>query len=654
MKQKRIWLVRPVFIAFAATDLLFAAAALFFDWRLAVGIFVVTLVISAVAFWRLRNIQQETYQFLQDLGEHLNLADREALHNFPIPVIVVSGSAEIIWYNDRFRNGLLDGEDAYGVSLSAITDLAPEEFCASQGVQLRYKERDFKVFGFNSGDEENPLYMLYFTEDTEIKQMADEYKLSRPSVLIILIDNYEELMQNAKESEKSRVLGEIDFVLEAFMAPTTGFIYKLSSDRFLAVVEERHLQDMIQNRFRVLDEARQIKAGDSVPVTLSIGVGRGAKTLAESEQFAKQGLDMALGRGGDQVAVKTAGGFDFYGGVSKGYEKRTKVKTRIIAAALNELIEASDNVIVMGHRFGDLDCTGAAIAMAQAMRRLGKDSFVAVDQEKSLAKVLIQRVKEQEGNDGLFLHPEVAISRVTAKTLMIVVDTHNPEIVESKELLDACRSVVVIDHHRKMVHHIENAVIFFHEPYASSASEMVTELMQYMGDSSLVGRIEAEALMAGIMLDTRNFVIRTGVRTFEAAAYLRRRGADTVEVRKMFSSTIDAYQRRARLVAGAEIYRNCAIATADFTSEDLRIVAPQAADELLTISGVQASFVLYGVSDEVSISARSLGELNVQLVMESLGGGGHMTMSGAQLKNTSMEKARQMLLEAIDKYYETR
>ena len=220
------------------------------------------------------------------------------------------------------------------------------------------------------------------------------------------------------------------------------------------------------------------------------------------------------------------------------------------------------------------------------------------------------------------------MGKVTPKTLLIVADTHNPEIVESKELLEACKSVVVIDHHRKMVHHIENAVIFFHEPYASSASEMVTELVQYMGDSGLVGRIEAEALMAGIMLDTRNFVIRTGVRTFEAAAYLRRRGADTVEVRKMFSSTIDAYQRRSRLVAGAEIYKNCAIATSDFTSEDLRVVAPQAADELLSISGVNASFVLYGSGDEVSISARSMGEINVQIIMEALGGGGHLTMSG--------------------------
>ena len=567
---------------------------------------------------------------------------------------VVNGKAEIIWYNERFRKSLLDGQDAYGVSLGSITQVDPRDFCTPDGVQLSYKGRDFKAFGFNSGDPDNPLYMLYFTEDTEIKQLADEYHMSRPSVMIIVIDNYEELMQNAKESEKSRLLGDIDFVLESFMADTSGFIRKLSSDRFLAVVEERHLQTMIDNRFKVLDDARQIRSGDSAPVTLSIGVGRGADSLAQSEQYARQGLDMALGRGGDQVAVKTAGGFDFYGGVSKGYEKRTKVKTRIIAAALGELIEASDNVIVMGHRFGDLDCTGASIALAQAIRRLGKDAIVAVDRDKSLAKILIDRVREQEGNEALFFHPEVAMGKVTPKTLLIVADTHNPEIVESKELLEACKSVVVIDHHRKMVHHIENAVIFFHEPYASSASEMVTELVQYMGDSGLVGRIEAEALMAGIMLDTRNFVIRTGVRTFEAAAYLRRRGADTVEVRKMFSSTIDAYQRRSRLVAGAEIYKNCAIATSDFTSEDLRVVAPQAADELLSISGVNASFVLYGSGDEVSISARSMGEINVQIIMEALGGGGHLTMSGAQIKNTSVEKARQMLLEAIDQYFETK
>ena len=486
---------------------------------------------------------------------------------------------------------------------------------------------------------------------TELQEEASLYKLTRPSVMLIMLDNYGEVMQHAKESEKSRILGAIDSTLEDFISSmTTSFIKRLDGDKFLVVAEEQHLERIIASRFKILDDIRSIQTDGNLPVTLSIGVGRGEETLAQSEASARQALDMALGRGGDQAAIKNQTVYEFYGGVSKGVEKRTKVKTRIVANALSELIQNADRVLVMGHKFGDLDCVGASVGMAYAIRSIGKQADVVVDRDKTLANILIDMVTK-EGCGNLFVDPSEALFSVTEDTLLIVCDTHTQNLVESQEIYNRCKTVVVIDHHRKMVNHIDNAVIFYHEPYASSASEMVTELIQYMGENCRINAVVAQALLSGIMLDTRNFVLRTGVRTFEAAAYLRRIGADTITVRKLFSNTLDSYQRRSRIVSGAQIYKKCAVAESDFSSEDMRIVAPQAADELLSIDGVDGSFVLYENNGEICISARSMGAINVQIIMEMLGGGGHHTMAAAQLKGTEMEKAKQLLLEAIDKYF---
>lgn len=359
---------------------------------------------------------------------------------------------------------------------------------------------------------------------------------------------------------------------------------------------------------------------------------------------------MCLGRGGDQAAVKTKNGYDFYGGVSKGVEKRNRVKSRIVANAITELIDTCDNIIVMGHRFADLDCLGSAIGLARAISLMGKPAVIALNRSRNLATPLYDRMVEN-GFADLFVEPEQALQMVGRKTLLIITDTHVKHVLESPGVYEASKNVVVIDHHRRMVDYIDNAVIFYHEPFASSASEMVSELIQYFSSTGKIGRLEAEALLAGIMLDTKNFAMKTGVRTFEAAAYLRRLGADTVEVRKMFASSMEDYQNRTKVVSEAEIYHNCAIAVCNGTIADVKIVAAQAADELLSISNVDASFVMCDANDEVSISGRSMGAVNVQLILEQLGGGGHLTMAGAQLKNIPLEDAKHQLLEAIDQYY---
>ena len=467
-----------------------------------------------------------------------------------------------------------------------------------------------------------------------------------------MVDGYEELISGCLESEKAHVSVQIDKLLEYFAGQTTGVLRKNASDRFIAVIEERHLQEILRNKVEILDKAREIFVNDRLNVTMSIGIGRTGKTLKESEQFARQALEMALGRGGDQAAVKTDNGFEFYGGVSKGVERHTKVKTRIIANSLLELVDNADKIFIMGHKYSDLDSVGSSVGLTCAIRNLGKSAWAVCDYSTSLAKVLIDRFPHVDGEEPLFTEPADAMEELTDNSLLIICDTHNPLIIESKELYEKAKKVVVIDHHRKMVNYIDNAVIFHHEPYASSASEMVTELIQYFGEAGKLRAVQAECLLAGIMLDTKNFVMKTGVRTFEAAAVLRKMGADTITVKKMFSSSIDSYKRKTQIVAEAEIYRKCAIAPCDFYADDLRIVAPQAADELLTIKNVDASFVLFKtMSNEISISARSMGNLNVQLIMEALGGGGHQTMAGAQLKDVTVNEALDTLKKSIDDYY---
>ena len=595
------------------------------------------------------------HRLLQSVTHSLKAADADLIKDYPMPVMVANRVGEVVWYNDCFRKSVIAEEDIYGTGAKDIVPtlkFLAEDF-VSGTAEIEYNSKKYTVYGVKAESNEETKYIFYFAENTELKKYYNEYFETRPSIVIFVVDNYEELLQNATDSEKSQIIGEIEYMVEKFVTQTNGFVKKYERDRMVAVIEERYIKKIIENKFDILDKVRSIVSGDRIQATLSIGVGRGAATLEESEHLARQALDMCLGRGGDQAAVKTATGFEFYGGVSKAVEKRTKVKARIIASALTELINAADNVVVMGHSFGDLDSVGSAVGIAQAARHLGKMSYVAVNESRCLALPLINMLRERGVND-LFYPPADVLQVITKKTLLIVVDTHIKHFVESTDIYNSCRTVVVIDHHRKSVDHIDNAVIFYHEPYASSASEMVSELVQYMHDRKTIGKNEAESLLAGIMLDTKNFVMKTGVRTFEAAAYLRRLGADTVESRKLFSNSMESYQKKTRLVSSAEVYRRCAVAVSEETGveDDLRIVAAQAADELLGINDVDASFVLFDTGAKVSVSGRSMGAVNVQVILEQMGGGGHLTMAGAQIESESVDDVKQQLLEAIDKYYE--
>lgn len=610
------------------------------------------VLIGGFAIGKLIQVTRKTFQYYARIDDELESKMHMSVHSFPMSAVIIDSAGRIVWTNGKFTEEFPDCCE-YGMELSNITDIPPADFFTDDGITVRYKDSVYKVFArIPDENEAKELTLLFFKNITDITALETEKKLSQPVVILFMVDGYEELISGCLESEKAHVSVQIDKLLEDFAGQTTGVLRKNASDRFIAVIEERHLQEILRNKVEILDKAREIFVNDRLNVTMSIGIGRTGKTLKESEQFARQALEMALGRGGDQAAVKTDNGFEFYGGVSKGVERHTKVKTRIIANSLLELVDNADKIFIMGHKYSDLDSVGSSVGLACAIRNLGKSAWAVCDYSTSLAKVLIDRFPHVDGEEPLFTEPADAMEELTDNSLLIICDTHNPLIIESKELYEKAKKVVVIDHHRKMVNYIDNAVIFHHEPYASSASEMVTELIQYFGEAGKLRAVQAECLLAGIMLDTKNFVMKTGVRTFEAAAVLRKMGADTITVKKMFSSSIDSYKRKTQIVAEAEIYRKCAIAPCDFYADDLRIVAPQAADELLTIKNVDASFVLFKtMSNEISISARSMGNLNVQLIMEALGGGGHQTMAGAQLKDVTVNEALDTLKKSIDDYY---
>ena len=592
---------------------------------------------------------KNTIRHFSKMNSHLESSAAEFMNSLPAPVAVIDENRQFVWYNQIFSERIGAGQDVYGLDFEGFVKIDMESlfrtgyaFCSVSGCI-------YKVTAERFDKPDTAFLVLYFHDESEyfaLKRRSDEV---RPNVVVMTIDNYDDIMQNAKESEKAQANVETEKLIENFMKNTNGFVKRTSSNTFYAVIENRHLEKLIDEKFKILDAARSIKISGKYPLTFSIGVGQGAASLEESEKIARQCLDMALGRGGDQAVIKTDSGYRFFGGVSKGVEKRSHARTRVIANALQDLIMSSEKVFIMGHRFGDLDSVGASCGLAGAVRLLGKEAVIAVDRGKNLAPHLIDIV-EQQTDKELFVSTQAAETMINDRDLLVIVDTHNKEFIESPDLYEKAKQVVVVDHHRKTVNFIDNAVIFHHEPVASSASEMVAEMIQYFRFDSEehLSSCYAEALLAGIMLDTKNFVVRTGVRTFEAAAYLRKLGADTVAVKMLFSNSIEAYKRRTQIVSAAKIHKRCAIAAADFQSDDIRMIAPQAADELLNITDVDASFVLYKTGKTINISARSLGALNVQVIMEQLGGGGHQNMAAAQLQGVSMDHAVNALTAAID------
>ncbi len=611
-----------------------------------------TFLLAVVTAVNLLHSQRHHIQYIAKLNDACDKAELNTMQQLPLGMCILDQSDILLHCNAFFQQQIMFDEDFFGKKLSECIPIDPK----LPEQEIHWQEKYYHVTSMSYENEEKKCYKVFLWSDqTELEQLRQDYENTRTCVLIIVIDNYEDLIQNAKESEKLEISAAIEKLLEQFISQTNGILKRLRNDRFIAILEEQHVQQCIAEKFKILDDARKIcvsNQNNKNSITFSIGVGHGAENLQESEILAVQCLDMALGRGGDQAVIKIENGFRFFGGISKGVEKKSRAKTRIVAGAVQDFILNSENVYLMGHRFGDLDSVGSACGLAGAIREMGVPVNVVIDPEKNLSQQLIAMVKQEMGAE-LFLTPAQAVETITENTLLIIVDTHNKEILESLELYQAAKKVIVIDHHRKNINYVDNAVVFHHEPYASSACEMVTELLQYFKLEHQIPSCCADCLLSGIMLDTKNFVMRTGVRTFEAAAYLRRLGADTVKVKCLFSDSIEIYQNRSKIVSSAEIQDCYAIAVAPEETPEIRLVAPQAADELLNISHVTCAFVIYRMQNVVSISARSLGNVNVQVIMEQLGGGGHQTMAATQIKDVSTEQAKEQLLKVLSEYLKT-
>lgn len=603
---------------------------------------VLLLIFEAIVF------KNFTKKNVTRLAAAISRKEKNSLMNFPAPAVIIDSKATILWYNKRFARDILSTEEAYGWKIGEVGNIDLQKVFTPQGDLVCLSKRFYEAKAVHNDVAQDPLSLIYFNDISDYIELKYETKQSHKSIIIINVDNLDDVMANIRESEKAHIIVEIEKLIENFVEGTTAVSKKTSSDRFYIFMEERHLAPIIENRFKILEEARKISVDSRNNITLSIGVGRGADNLINSEKLARQALELCQGRGGDQAAVSEDGEFKFFGGVSNSSDKNNKVKVRMVAKAMLERITAFEKVLIMGHRYADLDAVGAATGLCCAIKPLVKEAYVVVDPDNNLSKSLIEYITENDITN-YYITPQQGLEKLDYNTLLIVVDTHNPKLVESTEILQRAREVIVIDHHRRMVNAIEPTVMTYLESGASSASELVTDLVEYFGDKSKLSVHAAEALLSGIMLDTKNFVMRTGAGTFEAAAYLKRMGADSIAVKKLFANSIETYHQKSAIINSAEIYHKCAIASTTEQFSNIRIASSQAADDMLGISNVAASFVMYESNSIVNISARSMGAVNVQVIMEALGGGGHHTMAACQLK-TDIASAEQALKNAIDDY----
>lgn len=640
---------------------LFVLAAIPVDLRLAIGEAVMAILVYMLCRKRSRSTQQSLRQYLDRLNGGMDSARASNMLFAPLPMMVFSlHSEEILWGNDSFMQLSGKGEELFDMHVEAVVPqfnthwiLEDKRECPEL---VMWNDRIYRVFGSVSrhgemGRSEEPLATTYWMDVTELEQMRQTLEMTQPVVAILMIDNYEELMKACPESKRSAVLAALEEKLNEWAAPSNGLLLGYDRDRFLFVFEEKDYAGYAEKRFDLLERVREVVAGEGVAATLSIGIGRDGDSFEELFKNAAMALEMALSRGGDQAVVKDRLNFDFYGGRSKATEKRTKVKSRVMANALGELIDDAKQVYVMGHKYADMDCLGAAAGICCIARKKGKRVQIVMDTENNAVHPVLRKLRALPEYKDVFIGGGDAFLRVQPGTLLVVVDTNRPASVESESLLETCNRVAVIDHHRRGSSYIEKMALNYHEPYASSASELVTELLQYLVEPGDMLLEEAEALLAGLVLDTKNFTNRTGGRTFEAAAFLRRRGADTQEVQRIFQSDLQSMISRYDIIRQAELYHED-IAVVALEEECDRVTAAKAADELLTLKGVQASFVLYKKDDGVYISARSLGDVNVQVIVEALGGGGNSTTAGGQVADTTVGEVKEKLLEKIDQYFE--
>ncbi len=604
--------------------------------------------------------KKELKNYIIEYTKNLENLSVNSFYYSPLPICIIGLNGKMFWFNNKFKELLKDASDAIenieeftaGFPLNSMDG---NKEGAISSIEVPDTDRSFNILYYELEEGrfgDGRSYVCYWNENTAFVTLRNKYNDERPISMLVQIDNYDEISEKLELGEKSSMTAQIEKILNKYACEMNGFVLKYDNSKFLMMIENKYLEKLEEKKFSMLDDVKSIKGTNDFNFTLSVGTGAMARNLTQLFDYSKGALDVALGRGGDQAVVKRINSVKFYGGKSKAVEKRTKVRARIISYALRQIIDQSSNVIIMGHRVGDMDSLGASIGLYSIAKSRGKKSYIVLNNVNHALKNMYERMKKEDSHYiESIITTEKAFEIADQNTLIVVLDTHRKSYTEAPELLDRIDKVVLVDHHRRSEEYIENTLLDYIEPYASSTCELVAELIQYMEDHIKLTKFEADALMAGIVVDTNSFTFKTGIRTFEAAAFLKRMGADNVEVKELFNESIDFMKKKTEIIERSEIiFDDVAVSYIDEYTEDSNVAAAQSADELLTIKDVKISFVLVKNKEYINISGRSVGDDNVQVIMEYLGGGGHLNMAGAQINTGDMEEAKAKLYEAIAKY----
>lgn len=637
----------------------FSCVTALFDLKTAIVEFAIFLSLVFMYVWAKYRKKAKIFKYIKNMNIDLSDTVFKTLFDFSIPVSIIRRDGYVEWNNKSFAE-LCGREFLYNLPLS---DYIPEfdinKFTvdSEESKKLTYKiihnAHSYRVMvdiihPDNDDSKENYYIVLYWYDYTKYDILKTKYHDEAFVSCILVIDNYDDVMQGTPNADKPQLTAFIEEALDSVAQDANGILKKYEKDRFFMYIQKSYLERMIADAFSFTEKFKLILAGNKVPPTLSIGIGTEGESLQQNDSYAYSALDMALGRGGDQVVIKDNEQYHFYGGKTKEVEKRTRVKARVVSQAMKEIILSADQILIMGHRYADVDVLGSALGLHSIIRSLGKKAKILLDTYNQTVERFLLKYGNEYSN--IIVNKPYANEYITPDTLLFVVDTQKYSMVEEPALIDVSKNIIVIDHHRKSTDFIKDSLITYHEPYASSASELITEILQYVDDIELQ-KSEAEALYAGIFMDTKNFTFKTGVRTFEAASFLKRRGVDTIEVKKLFQINLNTFVKKWAIIENASTYRNkVAIATCSKNDDDMQTIVAQAADELLNITDISSSFVICDMGDKIIVSARSFGDINVQLITEKLGGGGHMTIAGAQLTDTTIDEVVEKLKTAIDEY----
>ena len=608
--------------------------------------------------------KSEISETLQDLTLTVDTAAKTSLISSPFPLIILQTDGNIIWRSSKFNSEFANIDiNKYidDLTIDIKSEIKNRQDTSNKDIlrKIEIGNKTYQIKGryvdTKRKDKKNKkeyMIILYFIDDTENIKLQKEYKDSKSCVGVLVIDNYEETIQQLESEERPQVVAKIDKCIYDWTNLTNGILIKQERDRYIYFFEQRYLEEVKEDKFSVLDKIKEIDTKEKVQFTLSIAISNEGNTDKEKYKSVQAAMDIVLGRGGDQAVIRENEIYKFYGGRAQEVEKRTKVKARVVAHALENLIKESNKVMIMGHTNPDMDCIGASMGIYRLAKSLNTNAYIVNNEHTPTLQAFEKSMEKDEEYEDIIINKEVALENIDEETLLVVVDTHKSNYVEAPELLEKAKKIVIVDHHRRSADFIEEATLTFQEVYASSAAELVTELLQYVDVKVELKTIEAESLYAGIMMDTKNFTFKTGVRTFEAAAYLRRCGVDIIRVKKWFQSDFASYNKIADIVKNAEIVNDTiAISIYDEKTKDTSLVCAKAADELLTISDITASFVIGNLGDKICISGRSIGDINVQIILEKLGGGGHITLAGAQVEGMTIEETKQELINRINEYF---